>query len=83
VGVPFQLSIFGPETSQQEVPCELEHCHDGELNHWAKVQAFFYEHLHVITSIFPHMLGLQFGLMKFKVKNNLDIEKSDEHCLHL
>jgi hypothetical protein len=83
VCVPFQSLIFGPETSQQEVPCELEHCHGGELNHWAKVQAFFYEHLHVITSIFPHKLGLRFGLMIFKVNSKLDIEKYDEHCLHL
>jgi hypothetical protein len=65
------------------VSCEPEHRHDGELNHWAKVQDFFYEHLHVITSIFPHKLGVQFGLMIFKVNNNLDIEKCDEHCLHL
>jgi hypothetical protein len=65
------------------VPCELEHRHGGELNHWAKVHAFFYEHLHVITSIFPQKLGLQFDLMIFEVNNYLDIEKSDERYLHL
>jgi hypothetical protein len=41
-GVPFQQSIFGPETAWQRAPCELEHCHGGETNRWVKVQAFFY-----------------------------------------
>jgi hypothetical protein len=30
--------------------CELEHCHGGESNRWAKVQAFFYAYLHVTPS---------------------------------
>jgi hypothetical protein len=34
--------------------CELEHCHGGESNRWAKVQAFFYTQLHITPSVFPH-----------------------------
>jgi hypothetical protein len=35
-------------------PCELEHCHCGESNRWAKVQAFYYAQLHLTASVFPH-----------------------------
>jgi len=47
VCVPVHDSIFGPETVRQRVPCELMHCHGGESNHWAKVQAFCYAQHHI------------------------------------
>jgi hypothetical protein len=62
VGIPFQWSIFEPETAWQRTPCELEHCHGGESSHWANVQAFIYVQLHVTASAFPHnKLGWVFG----------------------
>jgi hypothetical protein len=32
MGVPFQQSIFGPETAGQRAPCLLKHCHGVESN---------------------------------------------------
>jgi hypothetical protein len=53
VGVPFQQSIFGPETAWQRALCVLEHCHGGESNRWGDVKTFFYAQLQVTASIFP------------------------------
>jgi hypothetical protein len=46
--------------------CELEHCHGGESNHWAKVKAFFYSQLHVTASVFLILdkLGWMFGFVE-------------------
>jgi hypothetical protein len=64
------------------VPCELEHCHGGESNHWTKVQASFYVRLHVTDSIFTHnRLDWLTMLNGFKVNNASDIEESDERHL--
>jgi hypothetical protein len=31
---------FGPETALERAPCELQHCHGGESNHWEKFTPF-------------------------------------------
>jgi hypothetical protein len=46
--------MFGPETALERTPCELDHCHGGESNRWAKVQAFFNAQFHITASVFPH-----------------------------
>jgi hypothetical protein len=66
-------------------PCELEHCRGGESNLWAKIQALFYIQIHVTASVFPrNKFGYHLALWnEFKVHSTLDIEESDEQCLHL
>jgi hypothetical protein len=66
-------------------PFELEHCHGGESNRWAKDQGSLYAQQHVTASIFAHNKpGTIWPCgMNSKVNNNLDIEESDEHHLHL
>jgi hypothetical protein len=44
---------FSNRFLRQIAPCELEHCHVGISNRWAKVKAFFYAQLYVAASIFP------------------------------
>jgi hypothetical protein len=37
----FSNRLLDRKTARQRAPCELEHCHGGESNLWAEVQAFF------------------------------------------
>jgi hypothetical protein len=47
------------------VPCELENCHGGESNCWAKVQALFYVQFHVTALPFVHdKLDWLFGFVE-------------------
>jgi len=60
-------------------PCELELCHG-----WTKVHAIFDTQLQVTISVFPHnQLGWLALWDEDEVKGTLDMEESDEHCLHL
>jgi hypothetical protein len=69
----------------ETTPCELEHCHGGISNRCAEVLSSVYVQLHITTSIFPHNeLSWNFGLVEWiQSEQYLNIEESDEHCLHL
>jgi hypothetical protein len=50
-----------------------------------KFEPLFYAQLHVTASVF-HIISMTDSLAlwnEYKAKDNLDIEESDEHCLHL
>jgi hypothetical protein len=62
-----------------------EHYHGGESNRWAKVQAFFYAHLHVIVTIFPHKSLVDYLALRneFEANKALGMEQSGQHYLDL
>jgi hypothetical protein len=60
---PFSNQFLGQKLPT--APFELEHCHGGESNHWAKVPVFVYAQLYVTASVFLHnKLGCLFGLVE-------------------
>jgi len=86
IGWMFHFSkLFLDQKLLGRSPCELEYCHGGESNHWAKVPLFFCVHIHIITSPFPHdKLGWLFSCVEWiKMSSTLDIKESYEHYLHL